>query len=492
MAVRAFNFISVNPCLIEATGFHFEDSKKAVHLSRLYSENEENSEDLNLKVAEGVAAEGWAGIPAVLVFPSTKVSFRKLDFPFRDEKKIASVLPFELEDELLEGLDTFAFDFGIVSHPDGSATASVFLVQQDYLDQLIQTLESQKIITVGATFSAQALALSHPPESENHFQIYAGFEESFISHISGHTLTGVKSLPFQLSDFLPEGTDLQNPEKILSSLLAKKLSKEWKGIMNALGEGLTQQVNQFIQMRAMGEILSISIHGVLAPFFQWNAAEGKVEPATEKGQEAPQREQFIGILADVSGNPDPLTGSGGVNFHRRGIGYKSQFLAHRKPLLLGAGLIGAILLLLLTSFITNVVSYKSKINQLNSRIELILKKALPGNKLPLNIRIKVLEEKAGIAGDQNGHVGAFEDYNYDIMNLLKDISELYKNAPNLTLETLSVSRENIIFSGTTQSYNDSETFKNALGNLPRFAGKDPKITHQRSAEKITYRIVVGK
>ncbi|MCH7479299.1 MAG: hypothetical protein IIA14_14515, partial [SAR324 cluster bacterium] len=47
-------------------------------------------------------------------------------------------------------------------------------------------------------------------------------------------------------------------------------------------------------------------------------------------------------------------------------------------------------------------------------------------------------------------------------------------------------------SGTTTSYNTTESFKNRLAQLPQFSGTKPAVTHQRTTDKITYRIVINR
>ncbi|MCH6554314.1 MAG: hypothetical protein IH793_09190, partial [Acidobacteria bacterium] len=110
---------------------------------------------------------------------------RRINDPFADPKKIEQALEFELENELLEAVDSYVYDFTLIPQSDGSAEALIYLVPKTYLNALIAACYAQRTTPVKATFSAQALFASHPPTSRRHVQVYleipdAGFPRSLV------------------------------------------------------------------------------------------------------------------------------------------------------------------------------------------------------------------------------------------------------------------------------------------------------------------------
>ncbi|MCH7479086.1 MAG: hypothetical protein IIA14_13430, partial [SAR324 cluster bacterium] len=172
LSSRSSRLLSVSPTVVEGIEIGGEEPRFETAFSRFLSlSDHDGAEALGEAVTDQLAGANWAGFPVVVVFPSKEVTFRRLEFPFADPKKIEQALEFELENELLEAVDSYVYDFTLIPQPDGSAEALIYLVPKTYLNALITACYAQRTTPVKATFSAQALFASHPPTSRRHVQI---------------------------------------------------------------------------------------------------------------------------------------------------------------------------------------------------------------------------------------------------------------------------------------------------------------------------------
>lgn len=71
-----------------------------------------------------------------VTFPATKASFRSLSLPFKNRKRIAEALPFELEPQLPQGIEGMAVDFLIQERGEGMDVFAVAVPQGELTDDV--------------------------------------------------------------------------------------------------------------------------------------------------------------------------------------------------------------------------------------------------------------------------------------------------------------------------------------------------------------------
>ena len=91
---------------------------------------------------------------AVLAVPGELGSFRVLEFPFHDAKKVAAVLPYELEEQIPFDIDDVVHDHLLTTTPGGDGRALVALAQVDRTRALLERIAEQtglapQILTMG-------------------------------------------------------------------------------------------------------------------------------------------------------------------------------------------------------------------------------------------------------------------------------------------------------------------------------------------------------
>jgi type II secretory pathway component PulL len=77
--------------------------------------------------------------------PLNTLNFRIMNFPFSDGEKLKKVIPFELENLILESSETVVFDSVILSRDDDHAEALVVYADKNGLRQVLNTLAGNNI-----------------------------------------------------------------------------------------------------------------------------------------------------------------------------------------------------------------------------------------------------------------------------------------------------------------------------------------------------------
>ena len=480
--------------------------------------------------------QGRSRLPLAIVLPSKAITFRKVQFPFANPKKVLQALEFELEHELLGDIDQHVFTYRLQGQPDGSAVVSTYLMERSVLNGLLEICREHGVSPYRITFSASALFLSTPLPSPLHFQVYAGAEETFISVIRSNRLQSVRTFPFN-----PIGPILASTEQPVRSarefmdLLDRRRNGRNGGNGGDGDDGgdgreeppaekgqaqhrfsgtpdrrrhragserqlflqrfrtefqeLLPDLNQFVRLHAFGEPITMSVHGMFAPFLQWDS-EGReftlldAPPAADGGPR-----NSLGIVEELQTHPEEFRAAGLISFQRRHAGWVQQLLELRRPLTAMAAGLAVLLALVAGNFYLNLSAMQQEMRRLDGEIRSQLSQNLPngtaaGEGMRL-LRIQVEQLRTSLQAEAR-----FVNYRYNVLEALKAVTGLFEDLPGLTVESLTLSEERFSIAGKTPSYNDSESLRNRLAALERFNQRQAKITHQRTAQGISFRISI--
>ncbi|NOQ46480.1 MAG: hypothetical protein GQ559_07385 [Desulfobulbaceae bacterium] len=96
---------------------------------------------------------GWKSGPCVSGLPLSVCSLRNLNLPFSDKKKIAQILPLELEDQLIVPVDQLVIEYGLAVDTGIGSQVIVTGVEKSRLRQHLKVLKEQHldphIVTLG-------------------------------------------------------------------------------------------------------------------------------------------------------------------------------------------------------------------------------------------------------------------------------------------------------------------------------------------------------
>jgi Tfp pilus assembly protein PilN len=507
MAARAFKVIAASPTTLEGLSVRGGEHVAGSGISQRFAPAEDDYfAHLAQRMDEALLGAGWGGSQAALLFPSHQISLRKLEFPFRDARKIDQALSFELENELLEDVTSFIYTYTILPGEDEFATVLVYLVPTSYMHGFLDVLQERQITPIRATFSAQVLHQLHPATGPLHYQVYVGADEAFVSCIAEGHVQAIKSFPVNFGEMMStqgEGEEedslprAESPEELLTRLREEAEPQEGARRRKKTGwrtelEDLSADIMRFVGPHSLGQSYSLSLHGLFAPLLAWDA-EGETLRVLPPDENAGmfRKPAFWGIAEELAANPQVLLLPTSVNFFRSGTGLLQQVREFRRPLAIMACLLVLILGLLGTSYGMRINGQKNNLEKAEGQIQTLLSRSLP-KKYSAVQGVRILEERLAKLKKESAASARFDPYRYETMGLLQDLSQLFKDSPQLTLGTLSMKGERFTISGTTKSYNASESFRNRLAELERFKGGEAAITHQRDKADITYRIIINR
>jgi len=129
--------------------------------------------------------------------PAESVSWRTMHLPFRDNRKLAQTVPFELESNVPFGLDDVVVDYQVLSRDSSGATVLAALAPKREVERHLEMLQAAgvdpKILDAGPLTSLNTLTLvaDRPPT----FAFVDGSDQSVtVALYRNGSLVGVRSL----------------------------------------------------------------------------------------------------------------------------------------------------------------------------------------------------------------------------------------------------------------------------------------------------------
>lgn len=445
----------------------------------------------------------WEPRQAVVVMNTEDVRFRQIEFPFNSASKIKQALPFELGNLLLEPADELVYDFRILPSENGSAEVLVYLVPREDVERIVEICARHKIDVGRITFSAQALYQGISEDTPEGILIYAGSDEIFIASVAAKNLRALKSIPLHLggsnlqgrgnSGDDPHATEsapaTENPDPDSGSA-APDSSSGPVGLLAEL-ELVKNEINRFIRTHSLGASgTTVLLKGQLAPYFCWQAGAGVVTLQTPaRDWTAGDSGNLAGVIGELQENPRNLFSSRGINFFKRQYAWLTQIREMRGVIITLVLLLTLTLALAGTNFIFGIQKDTQKLAQLKTQAAAVVKQYFPRASSPA-AGLREMQGRLRLLSKQRTLIAEFANYHYDALKLLKGLSAIYVSIPQLSVAGLKISTDRITLSGNTDTYQRAEGLKNRLGEMEQFKGKTITVTHQRSAQQITYRITI--
>ncbi|MCH9044803.1 MAG: hypothetical protein IIA40_01710 [SAR324 cluster bacterium] len=494
---RGAYLIAISPSAVEGGRVSRSESQGALTLSILSPSNGDAPDAGARALLESFLSQAqWPRGPVVLVLPTEAVSVRRLKFAFNEPKKIRQILPYELEDEVLGELDNYAYDFQIIPRENGSAEVLVFLVDKHHLQELAEALDGQQLSLQRVTFSAQALVAADADPGARRFHVYVGSDEGFVAYAVDGRLEAVScfsALPRRVMGEL-ESLSANSSQELLNALFHRQQEQpDADPVLRRMKEdlqGVREEVNRFMRINGAGEDATISLHGLFGRFFRWRPDVGDLSLTFDRDVDwSAPRGPFFGVLTELLANPRNILAGRGINFYRRVASWVAQMAELKWPLIAMGLLVVVLAALLGGRFYVRTAGLEDRLSAAERDLQRTLNIPPPVNSLVVNSALAMLQERLETERKERQAVSYLDHYHYNTLMLLREISAVFQQFPELTVDALSFNRERFSLSGTTARYNESEALKNRIAGLTRFKSFTAKITHSRSAgQRIRYRI----
>jgi general secretion pathway protein L len=398
-----------------------------------------------------------SGSDYVVAIPANQFIFRNMQIPFSNAKKIRMVLPFELETTLPYAAEDLVIDFHTLNGvPAGDQTKLIAAAIEKnklspYLDALASIQADPEKLTLGGLPTALCLANQADPEED---QLFIEIEDSYgtLFILAGGRLQLIRSFPLPSTG--PSKVPhicAQTQQTLAAFLESSELNFEPIEVA-ASGIGL-DETNIIPELsRALDiPVKTASIADRLNIPMKSNAERPWI-PA--------QMDNALALaLMEVEGYE-------GLNFHKGQFAAQKFLSKHKQPLIKTGILAAAVLVLFFFNLIMEAYTLNKHLHRINSQMTQVFKATFPEVK---TIRYPYQEMQAKIR--ETKKTAAFEDEagpHIRSIDLLNSISEKIPDNITVNLARLVIQPDNVIISGTTDTYNSVDNIKNRLEQIQYF------------------------
>ncbi|MGD9151348.1 MAG: type II secretion system protein GspL [Desulfobacterales bacterium] len=397
------------------------------------------------------------GSDFVVSVPAHQFIFRNMQVPFHNAKKIRMVLPFELEPSLPFAVEDLVIDFHVLNGAQAGDQTDLIAaaIEKSQLAPYIEALASVNIdpekLTLSGLPVAQCLAHQADPQED---LIFIEIDETHATLfvLKGGRMQLIRSFPLPAAG--PAKTSMlcaQIQQTLAAFQETSTLGFEpIEAVINDTGDiddKMAQDISKFLEIpvkvSSIAEQMNIPLNTDTAN--EW--VPGQMENALSLA------------LMEVEGYPV-------LNFHKGQFAAQKFFAKHKSALIKTGILAAAVLVLMFFNLMMQTRTLNKRIDAINDQMTQIFKETFPeikSVKYPFKEMQAKMRETRGNEGFQSEtgpHVRSI-----DIIN---NISEKIPANITVNLNRLVIQPENVLISGTTDTYESVDTIKSRLESVRQF------------------------
>jgi type II secretion system protein L len=397
-----------------------------------------------------------SGSDYVVSIPASHFTFRNLKVPFNNSKKIRMVLPFELEPTLPYAVENLVIDFRTLnSSPAGDQTELIAAaIEKKQLAPYIEALASIKIDPEKLTLSGLPIALCLANQADlDEDQLFIEIEEAHgtLFVLASDRLQLIRSFP------LPAGA---SKTKLLCAQIQQTLAAfqesselDFQPIEVVIGGIGLDETHMAAEITAA---LDIPVKAASVA----NRLDIPLESYTDSPWIPAQMDNALALaLMEVEGFD-------GLNFHKGQFAAQKFLSKHKSPLIKTGILAAAVLALMFFNILMETYTVNKQVRRINSQMTQIFKATFPEVKTiryPYQeMQAKMLETKknAVFQAETGPHIRSID--------ILNRISEKIPESITVNLTRLVIQPENVLISGTTDTFNSVDDIKSRLEKIQHF------------------------
>lgn len=433
---------------------------------------------------------------AVVALSGDRISTRRLSFPFRDRKKIAPAVPFEVEAQVPYDLDDFFVDWEIVGETRGRTNVVATLAPRAEVALLLETLREAGIDP--RIVEAEGLALANLSSlfdlSGTRLVVDLGHRKTTLCLCVDGRATAARTIPIAgraISEAVAK-------ERNLGEIEAERV-KEEMGIFGGSGQpeitGAVAVVDRLARelVRTMGSLETtlgeedasglqeIILVGGTAHLHRVDdyLAERIGLPVVRM----PHPPAEVGAALVAGGDPQlfapalALAVRGSMRARTR-MNFRQDDLAHRVDfrkvgrelrwtallavlaVLLGLGAVGA-----------GIVLQNRRAEGIEQQARALYQQAFPGRPMPANL-VGAMREAVGSAQDRADTLGVYRG-NLSALDVLTEVSAHVPEELEVIFEELSIDRQVVQIRGHSPSYQNVDRLGDELAAYPPFSQLTP-------------------
>ena len=397
------------------------------------------------------------GCDCVVSISADHFSYRILQVPFKDSRKIRMVLPFELEPTVPYPVDDLVIDFidlQSAGQSDYSEIIAAAVQRSDltpYLESLAEFKIDPEMITVGGLPAAICLA-NQTEAGEDRLILEIGKTSSSLFIVSSGQLKMIRSFP------TPEAVDKR--AGLLGGLVRRTLAS-----YDELCQTEFQPLDLLVTGSGLnGANLDHDVSKVLdIPVNRLNFAD-RLNIAIDDENINPWNPALMDnalALAMMA-----VEGLKSLNFHKGRFAARKFFVKHKNNLLKTGILAAAVLALFFVGVIIESHTLNRRLDRINQQITGIFQATFPNVKRIVDpyqqMQVKVQEAK------KSAVVQAATSPQIRSIDILNSISQNIPDSITIDVTRMVISPDTVLLSGNTDTYNSVDDIKSKLEQIDYF------------------------
>jgi len=423
---------------------------------------------------------GWQGGVCVCGLSLSLLSVRNLNLPFQDARKIAQVLPSELEEQLLAPVETVVTGFVVAGKREaGGATIVTLSLEKSWLRAMLTSLQGvvdPRMVTPAMASLAAHLA-RQDRERPNFLLIHVDLHAGSLALVANGQPIFFRRLPYPeetifRSPFRYERGQVEIVELSAAMECIRQLSRsverslEYFRMENREGGGMADSPPERIvltgplaQRAFVTEIVRAEFGLPVEPvdFFATNA----LACADEVRQQWPGSSGDRALALALQGCKRT-----GINFRQGEFAPKPTLFASKKQTM-AAVAAGAALVLGLAGFLGyDYHQLRQRDAALHQTMVAVYKETFPDATKVQDPLTEMQARMKSIRGPASPTL--FLHDGKRVLGLLADISARIPETATLRVSRLHIDRESVTLKGSTDTFNAVQAIKSALAASPKF------------------------
>ena len=394
-----------------------------------------------------------SGSICVASFPANRISYRNIKLPFKEQKKIKQILPYELESTLPFLVDNLIIDYNSIKLQGRSGSADstdvvAAAVEKSAIESYLNTLASfnvkPQIVTIGGYPTALCLS-SDTTVPENRLFVDIGNKNCSVFIIVAGQIYLIRSLPTGAA-----GSSIEE-------LFCNEIKRTLYAGEEIFGFDLQPD--------------GIFITGCNPDTVNYEQAIERILGISAKRTDLLSHTGFIRKNPELSWKPEQMDNALALalteiegfkvfNFLKGPFAAKNYWVEHKKSLIKTGILAGLVLALIFINIALKTHSMEKKLAGLNNQITGIFKTTFPDVKnivdpiQQMRVKLKEAQKSSMFSGETGKHTYAID--------ILKDISEFTPRDIDVNLTNLVVDMESVSIAGDTNRFNSVDDIKRGL------------------------------
>ena len=426
-----------------------------IHLT--FSGPDDPERSLSSALATLTEKMNLTGSDCVVSIPANQFAFRNLKIPFSNSKKIRMVLPFELEPTLPHAVEELVIDFHILNGASAGDQTELIAaaIEKSQLTPYIDALASIKVDPEKLTLSGLpiALCLANQAEQEED-QLFIEIDNDYgtLFILAGGRLQLIRSFP------LPEPGASKAKMLCIQARQTLAAFQESSGLnfqpleVTVSGIGLDEghmaaeisgALNIPVKAASLADRLNIPVE---------NDTQSPVIPA--------QLDNALALaLMEVEGYDS-------LNFHKGQFAAQKFLSKYKSPLKKTAILAAAVLALVFFNLALETYTLNKRVHRIDTQMAQIFKATFPEVK---TVRYPFQEMQAMMREtNKNAVLQAETGPHIRSIDILNSISEKIPENITVNFTRLVIQPENVLISGTTDTFNSVDDIKGRLEQIQHF------------------------